>query len=510
VTETTIPHTWSMASLCDLGEWRGGGTPSKFVEDYWNGNIPWVSPKDMKQNSICDSADHITENAINDSATKLIPPDSILCVTRSGILAHTFPVAITVVPVTVNQDIKALTPFEGIDARYLTWVLRAHGRAILQVCSKYGTTVNSIETSRLYAYRVPVAPQKEQRRIVSKIEALFSQLDNGIESLELARSQLEIYRHALLRAAFEGKLTAHWRQQNKSTLESPEHLISRIKNERNADYQARISVWNAESDENGGRPRPPKVFTPLSKQDLDELPILPHGWIWEKLGWMTCGVEYGTAAKSSERGKVPVLRMGNIQNAKFDWSDLVYTSDQDEIRKYSLREGDVLFNRTNSPELVGKTAIYRGERAALFAGYLIRIDQLPSIVDSQYLNLFLNSHIARQQGNRVKTDGVNQSNINGEKLSNYPFPYCSLAEQREIVKLLEEKLSVVDQMLEDAHLQIQKADGLRQSILKRAFSGKLVAQNPKDEPASHMLERIRSRNAEKDNGKKKMKRKDAA
>jgi len=105
---------------------------------------------------------------------------------------------------------------------------------------------------------------------------------------------------------------------------------------------------------------------------------------------------------------------------------------------------------------------------------------------------------------------VNQSNINGEKLSNYPFPYCSLAEQREIVKILQKKLSVVDQMEEDANLQIQKADALRQSILKKAFSGKLVAQDPNDEPASTLLERISTKKAEKENGKKITRRKDAA
>jgi type I restriction enzyme S subunit len=225
---------------------------------------------------------------------------------------------------------------------------------------------------------------------------------------------------------------------------------------------------------------------------------------------MTCGVEYGTAAKSSESGSVPVLRMGNIQNAKFDWCDLVYTSDAEEIRKYSLRDGDVLFNRTNSPELVGKTAIYRGERPALFAGYLIRVNQSPRIVDSQYLNLFLNSHIARQYGNRVKTDGVNQSNINGEKLSNYPFPYCSLAEQREVVNLLEEKLSIVDQLEEDITLETQKAASLRQSILRKAFSGKLVAQDPNDEPASILLERIKAEKAETENCKRKIKSRAAA
>ena len=120
--------------------------------------------------------------------------------------------------------------------------------------------------------------------------------------------------------------------------------------------------------------------------------------------------------------------MGNIRN--FDWSDLVYTSDDDEIAKYLLHEGDVLFNRTNSPELVGKTAIYRSELPAIFAGYLIRVNQISAVVESQYLNLFLNSDVARQYGDSVKTDGVNQSNINGAKLVNYPFPYCSVQEQR--------------------------------------------------------------------------------
>ena len=157
---------------------------------------------------------------------------------------------------------------------------------------------------------------------------------------------------------------------------------------------------------------------------------------------MTCGVEYGTGAKSSKSGSVPVIRMGNLQNGMIDWQDLAFTSDKAEIEKYSLSPGDVLFNRTNSPELVGKTAIFRGERPALFAGYLIRVNHIGTIVNSQYLNLFFGSHTARQYGNSVKTDGVNQSNINGEKLQGYPFPYCSLAEQHEVVRILDEKLSL--------------------------------------------------------------------
>ena len=207
---------------------------------------------------------------------------------------------------------------------------------------------------------------------------------------------------------------------------------------------------------------------------------------------MTCGVEYGTSAKSAQTGDVPVLRMGNIRDTRFDWSDLAYTSDLDEIKKYRLHDGDVLFNRTNSPELVGKTAIYRGARPAIFAGYLIRINHMRSVVESQYLNLFLNSPVARHYGNSVKTDGVNQSNINGAKLLNYPFPFCSIEEQRKIVSILDHVLSLVDETENEINTQLDSAAILRQAILKRAFSGQLVQQDPSEEPASVLLARIRA------------------
>jgi type I restriction enzyme, S subunit len=114
------------------------------------------------------------------------------------------------------------------------------------------------------------------------------------------------------------------------------------------------------------------------------------------------------------------------------------------------------------------------------------------VVDGRYLNLFLNSSIARQYGNSVKTDGVNQSNINGEKLQNYPFPFCSLAEQQEVVRLLDEKLSRCDHLISEIEENLQRASAFRQAILARAFSGQLVGQDPKDEPASALLERIRA------------------
>jgi type I restriction enzyme S subunit len=200
---------------------------------------------------------------------------------------------------------------------------------------------------------------------------------------------------------------------------------------------------------------------------------LPESWILSTIGKNANRFEYGSSKKSEKNGKVPVLRMGNIQNGVFDWSDLVYSNDDDEIKKYTLSKYDVLFNRTNSPELVGKTAIYKGERKAIFAGYLIRI-QYKDTLDPFYLNYFLNSPYAREYGNSVKTDGVNQSNINAKKLSNYPIPICSQEEQQQIVQEIESRLSLADHMEESIDESLLKAEALRQSILKRAFEGKLL------------------------------------
>lgn len=307
-------------------------------------------------------------------------------------------------------------------------------------------------------FHVLVPPSEEQRRIVEKVESLFDEIDQGVETLRVVKRTIELYRQSLLWSAFAGRLTANWRGANRDKLECPDVLLERIREQRQDCYKAALLEWERAIDKwpDDGTKRPAKPKAPKRYAPLPKFPELPHGWAWSHLGGATTGPEYGTAAKSSPRGKVPVVRMGNLQNGRIDWSKLVYTSDQEEIARYSLRPGDVLFNRTNSPELVGKAAIYRGERPALFAGYLVRVNQIAHIVSGPYVAHYLSSPQAREHGQSVKTDGVNQSNINGTKLQEYPFPICSEAEQTE------------------------------------AFSGKLVLQDPNDEPAQALLARTRA------------------
>lgn len=392
----------------------------------------------------------------------------------------------------LNQHIFKLVFDESIiDKKYLRLALNENVTKYIEQ-AQGGVGLAHITKSKFDNSTIPLPPLNEQKRIVAIIEELFSELDNGLESLKRTQEILKAYRQTLLKNAFEGKLTEQWRNQNKGRLKSVEELTSFIQQERKKCYEHVVEKWKFDSKfgRKSLKPRQPKNLDVIAESELKDLPILPDTWIWDKLGWMTLGVEYGTSAKSAEKGAVAVLRMGNIQNGVFTWDDLVFTSDKDEIEKYFLNHGDVLFNRTNSPEHVGKTALYRGEFQAIFAGYLIRINQINSIVNGQYLSLYLNSPLAKQLGNRVKTDGVNQSNINGEKLINYPFPYCSLEEQEIIVSILEKYFFSIDSLERDIQSNLFKLNTMRQSILKKAFSGELTHQDSKDEPAIELMEKI--------------------
>ena len=195
-------------------------------------------------------------------------------------------------------------------------------------------------------------------------------------------------------------------------------------------------------------------------------------WPIKALGEICEKVEYGSSSKSKEQGAIAVLRMGNIKNGRFSWDKLVYSDDDEENKKYLLKYNDVLFNRTNSPELVGKTAIYKGEMPAIFAGYLIRIHRKEQLLDADYLNYYLNSNIANDYGKTVVISSVNQANINGAKLKGYPVPLPSLSEQQSIVQKLD-ALSAKTKKLEAIYQKkLEDLEELKKSILQKAFSGK--------------------------------------
>lgn len=297
----------------------------------------------------------------------------------------------------------------------------------------FGTAIPYIRLGNLQEFPTPIPPLAEQQRIVDRIESLFAKLDEAKEKAQAVVDSFETRKAAILHKAFTGELTAKWREEHGVGMDS-----------------------------------------------------------WEKksVGELCISLKYGTAKKSDASGNVVVLRMGNLQQGEIDWSDLAYSNDPDDIEKYKLFPGDVLFNRTNSAALVGKTAIYRGEHPAIYAGYLIKLDYDHDKIIGDYLNYALNTLDAKKYCNSVKTDGVNQSNINAKKIGAYSFNVSSIPEQEKIVSVIQKLLSKEQQSKEAAEIVLDQIELMKKSILARAFRGELGTNDPNEESAVELLKRV--------------------
>lgn len=226
----------------------------------------------------------------------------------------------------------------------------------------------------------------------------------------------------------------------------------------------------------------------------EDIPFeIPQGWEWCRLRGVIYPPKYGTSSKSLSNGDVPVLRMGNIQDGKVVYDKLVFSNNVEDNRKYLLQDGDLLFNRTNSAELVGKTAIFKGNRHVIYAGYLILLR--PIKTNSEYLNYIFSSPYVRSYCKEVKTIGVQQCNINAEKVSQLLVPIAPFEEQMRIVDKIKEVLPSVDKYSISQYnldlLNVSLSECLKKSILQEAIQGRLVPQITEEGTAKELLEQIK-------------------
>lgn len=226
----------------------------------------------------------------------------------------------------------------------------------------------------------------------------------------------------------------------------------------------------------------------------EEVPFeIPQGWEWCRLRDVIYPPKYGTSSKSLSNGDVPVLRMGNIQDGEVVYDKLVFSNNVEDNRKYLLQDGDLLFNRTNSAELVGKTAIFKGNRHVIYAGYLILLR--PIKTNSEYLNYIFSSPYVRSYCKEIKTIGVQQCNINAEKVSQLLVPIAPFEEQMRIVDKIKEVVPSVDKYSISQYnldlLNVSLSECLKKSILQEAIQGRLVPQIAEEGTAKELLERIK-------------------
>ncbi|MBK7110372.1 MAG: restriction endonuclease subunit S [Chitinophagales bacterium] len=296
-----------------------------------------------------------------------------------------------------------------------------------------GTNINNLKREHILDLDFPVPPSKEQERIFSKLEELFSDLDKGIESLEKAQKQLKVYRQAVLKWAFEGRLT----------------------NEKIVDGE------------------------------------LPIGWIKSNLGMLKEFSLYGPRFSSqdySETG-VAILRTTDIsENGKVDWVNAPKLNlTEPEYQKYKLIKDDLLITRTGS---IGTASIFNDDKRAIAGAFLIYY-RLKKPFNIQFIFHFIKSHTAQKHFKKFSS-GVGRPNLNVPNIELLEIPIPPLDKQNEIVKEIESRLSVCDKIEETIENSLLQAEALRLSIIKKAFEGKLVKQNPKDEPATKLLERMRA------------------
>ncbi len=390
--------------------------------------------------------------------------------------------------------------------KYMMYVINSPQTRTSIEALKTGSTRKRISRGNLARVKIPLAPRNEQHRIVAKIEELFPELDKGIESLKAARAKLNIYRQAVLKHAFEGKLTAQWREENKDNLETPEQLIARIKREREARYEQQLKEWNAavkkwpeggKQDKRPSKPKKVNELPALTESELVELPRLPDGWGWTRLG--NLGVEvsdgpFGSNLKSSDYvgDGIRVIRLENIGVLEFHNEKVshITLSKYKTISKHTVTAGDVIVssfvgNQTRAvvlPEYI-KRAVNKADC------FCIR-DYGENLINC-YIAMFLVTRCAHRQL-EAQVHGATRPRINTTQLKSCAVPLISRSEQEQIVSELEGNLSLIEELESDIETYFQRAATLRQSVLKKAFEGKLVPQDAHDEPASILLDQIRA------------------
>ena len=355
-------------------------------------------------------------------------------------------------------------------------------------------------------FEILIPPPLEQRRIVAKIDELFSELDKGVESLKAARAQLKIYRQAVLKHAFEGKLTAKWREENKDKLEKPEQLLARIEQERETQYEWQLEEWRKAATiwEGAGRqrkrpanPKAAKEPSPIKQEDRGRLLALPDGWAWVRLGKLLSISPQNGVYKPAHHygGGTQIIRIDDFDSGKLIRQagfKKLYLS-KEEIEKYKIQNADLIINRVNSLEHLGKCALVDAlTENTVFESNIMKCSLIESLVSRAYVAAYLSSDEGRSRLCENAKHAVNQASINQTDVGNTFVPIASIEEQLLVFQNLEHKLSQADAAISQIESCLVKAEALRQSILKKAFAGQLVAQDPNDEPASVLLDRIKA------------------
>ena len=445
-----IPDSWEWVRLIDVCEYIQRGKSPKYspIKKY-----PVVAQKCNQWSGFSiEKAQFIEPNSLSSYGPERLLQDNDLMWNSTGLgtlgrmaiyktAANPYELAVADSHVTVIRPLK-----QFVLPEYLYYYFANPSvQSVIEDQADGTTKQKELATATIKAYLTPIPPLDEQRRILAKLSEVLPVVKNyGVvydETTAMQEAFPESLKKSILQEAVQGKLVP----QDPSD-EPAEALLERIR----AEKQRLIKEGKIKKDKHESVifRRDNSHYEKLDGIERcidDEIPFeIPDSWAWTSVGEVCTNIQYGSSQKSSPTGKIAVLRMGNLQNGRIVLDKLVYTSDSKEIEKYPLEYNDLLFNRTNSKELVGKVAIYKSEIPAIYAGYLVRLH--PIFIDSDYLNYVMQSQYYWIYCQNVRSDAIGQSNINAEKLKRFVFPLPPLQEQKRIVNQISCAMSKIEHL----------------------------------------------------------------
>lgn len=496
MSDNDLPAGWTHGTIGEILRVRNGYAFKS--SDYCESGIPLIRQADLKRRIVDTiSAKRLPDDYLDEFPNYRVTTGDLL-LGMSGSIGKVARYE-DEVPALQNQRTGLLVLGGGIDPRFAMMALRFAEPQLLK--KGKGIAVQNISAKEIERSNSPIPPVEEQSRISDKFDELETMLDAGVAALERAKANLKRYRAAVLKAAVEGKLTDVWRAKNPD-VEPASELLERILAERRERWQEeQLATYEAKGK------KPPKGWEKKYKEpaepDVEGLPELPEGWCWASFGQI-CSVQGGFAFKSKEyqQSGVPLVRISNLAPSGVDLgSGTVMLPERlaDEYPQFLLRKGDILIALSGAT--TGKVSEFTTDTRALLNQRVGRFSfHAAELIDQRFAN-----HLIETVRAKVLSEayGAAQPNISPNRIAEFVIPIPPLTEQIEIGEQIDRELSICDQTKIQTSHSLIRSSRLRQSILKRAFEGKLVPQDPNDEPASGLLERIKvEREAAEANGKK--------
>ena len=502
-----LPAGWIKTELGDLCEVVRGGSPRPMGSPkYFNGDIPFIKISDVtkiKTKNIYDSDTKVNEAGSKKS--RLLPKGSLI-LSNSGTIC--VPKFLGVDACIHDGFVSFLNLNNAVSKEYLFHFFHFIRPYIIQK-HKQGVTQVNLNTKIVSEFDLLLPPAEEQHRIVSKIEELFSELDNGIENLKKAREQLKTYRQAVLKYAFEGKLTKEWRSLHRRAGNPPEpaeKLLEQIKTEREKHYQKQMEDWKracelakADGRKKSVKPKKPDFYPALTKKEILDFPLLPHSWCWEKIGNLCQSIVPNRDKPKTFTGNIPWLTTPDLdlQKITVNLNLINKRLSKQEINKYNARlipENSVIMTCVGT---FGVTCINNKQ--------CVINQQLHAFITHKFINSLYIAYALKFKEKYMEQNSTSTtiSYLNKTKCNSLPIPICATDEQKAIVEEIESRLSVCDKIEQTVEDSFKKAEALRQSILKKAFLGELTRDWREKHPelitgensAEKLLEKIKTEKA---------------